>query len=388
MASHPTQITPWLAACVLLAMLDPNIAVAGDVSSDVARTTFDLGESFDPACFCFSNGNQLFALADYRNGAVKLYDLRDLKLQTTLSGFPQERGLTAFSTVRFSPDDTRLGVVCAGPRFSILDIRRRKEVFAFSPKCDNCWSTAVSSDLSVLAVGERWNISLWEPEQRRQSRVIEAKYPYYVWSLAFNHTGDCIASTSPWQFSWPKVWNVKDGSEAVQLEGMGTYEHVYEKNGRQLTAILPRSDVNWSSIVFSLDDTMVAAVGSRVHGDESGRVTRSAVARVWNVVSGKTSWNLEVPGRIFRAIAVDSVRNRVFVVGGTQLPRAKEADPYGVMVYALDTGHKLFQLNGHTNTVHTLHVSLDGRWVATSGNDATVRLWDVHLDLDKPRSGD
>jgi WD40 repeat protein len=41
------------------------------------------------------------------------------------------------------------------------------------------------------------------------------------------------------------------------------------------------------------------------------------------------------------------------------------------------TGEKLFELAGHTASVSALAYSSDGRQIATSSNDGTIRLWDA-----------
>ena len=48
-----------------------------------------------------------------------------------------------------------------------------------------------------------------------------------------------------------------------------------------------------------------------------------------------------------------------------------------VQIRDASNGAVLQQLNGHTGRVTNGALSSDGRWVVTSSDDATARVWDV-----------
>lgn len=366
----------WLLLWPVMMAFSADAAIMGEDSRDAAKTVFDLGLSGNRGCFGFSNANDMLAVADYRNGMVQLYDLRELKLRGKLTGFPQEQGLTGFVAVRFSSDDTQLAVLLAGPQLRILDLRDQKVVHEFSPHCKGFWSAAISPDLSMLALGERGTLSLWDIKLNTRSHAIDEVFSY-VWSLTFSHSGKYLASTSSFPRGWPKIWSVKAGSQVMQLDGVGTYLHTYYEYGQQKSAELLKSGVHWSSVAFSVDDTMLAAVGPRFDRQANGPATRYDVATIWSVATGKKIWELELPNRVFRAIAVVPARNCVMLAGGIENKSVGQSDAYCVKVFALDSPRELYNLRGHTDTVQSIQVSHDGRWMATGSDDATVRLWDL-----------
>lgn len=367
----------WLLSFAPMVMLYTAVPVMSDELDAVARKTFDLGLSVERSCcFCFSNANDLFALADYRSGTVQLYDLPELALRSRLVGFPREEGLTGFSNVRFSSDDRQVAVVYQGPKLRISDVRDQTTLDEFAPECDTCWSTAISSDLNSLAIGETWNISLWDVRQKRRAYTIEGK-SRYIWSLAFSRTAEYMVSTSLGRWGWPRVWNVNDGQEAVQLEGLGTYEHVYQKNGQQLTAVLPKSDVDWLYVAFSSDGTMLAASGQRNAKPSEENAAACGVARLWNLATGKVICSIEMPDSVLGAIAVVPERNWIIVAGCSEARSCDQPDAWCVKLFAIDSAYEVHSLKGHTDAVINVQVSRDGRWAATGSRDKTVRLWDL-----------
>jgi WD40 repeat protein/DNA-binding SARP family transcriptional activator len=157
-------------------------------------------------------------------------------------------------------------------------------------------------------------------------------------------------------------------------------------------------DVDVNDVAFSADGSMLATTGD------------DGAARVWDPMTGQEVWSFEredggVWGpsfspdgsllgaswpdqgmvRLFDLAAGRTVREigplpvtweTSFSPDGERLAVAV-ADPPGAIVVDVRSGQEAFALRGHGFPVQDVDWSPDGRWIATSSQDSTARIWEA-----------
>ena len=179
---------------------------------------------------------------------------------------------------------------------------------------------------TVLADGK---VKVWDSDSGTEIQVlgqIEA-----INAVAFNPIGKHLVTVT--NGNLPRIWDVKTGNELMSFPGHTDYVSFasFSPDGRHLLTV---SDDN--------------------------------TARIWNANTGEELLVLQHS---------DWVWNGIFSPDGKRVATASE---YEVFVWDAETGEKLFTLNGHVSTVHTLAFNPDGTMLASGSYDRKVVVWDAN----------
>jgi len=179
-----------------------------------------------------------------------------------------------------------------------------------------------------------------------------------VFSAAFSPDGKKIVTAS-YDYT-ARIWDVESGKELHTLLG-----HDGHSSGVH-------------SAFFSPDGKKIVTTGSdgaaRGLPDDDGNF---GCVRIWNADTGKELKKLE--GFFVSHFAVFSPDGKKIAAAGSQrIIDENTALFYArVLIWDVDSGKIVQQLEGHTQRVNTVDFSHDGKTILTSSRDGTARIWDT-----------
>ncbi|MGB7924276.1 MAG: caspase family protein [Pyrinomonadaceae bacterium] len=214
--------------------------------------------------------------------------------------------------------------------------------------------------------------------------VLQAGHAEMIYAVAFSPDGETLASVGA--DGTTRLWNVGSGVEMRSLAGHNAQSVVFSPDGKRLAtggggkivlwdiysgASLKQMKVNASvlrSIAFSPDGGLLASGGE------------DNLVHLWNVASGAElkalSGHTASPKTGSRgAYEIDDVHAVAFSPDGKWL--ASGGDDYTVRLWEISSGKELKVFRGHEDEVDSVAFSPDGKWLASGSADRTARVWDV-----------
>lgn len=233
------------------------------------------------------------------------------------------------------------------------------------------WSVIVSDNQQIVSASEDQTVRIWDMASGQCLRTLHG-FAARVWDVALDSQSSVLASCDD---QVVKLWDMDSGQCLKTFRGY--------------------PQVNWT-VSFSPTGYTLASGG------------QDQVVRIWDVesnaciqsLSGHDSyvhtlchhptepvlacgagniiylWNLET-GQQMRVLEghQGQVWKVVFSRDGRRL--ASTCFDQTVKIWDWRTGHCLLTLQGHSSWVFGADFSPDGRWLATSSIDKTIRVWDV-----------
>ncbi|HEY4312298.1 MAG TPA: WD40 repeat domain-containing protein [Pirellulales bacterium] len=241
------------------------------------------------------------------------------------------------------------GFVDGESKLCVFDVATRSEIARRGIGKKKVRSMAFSPDAETIGVGSDDGIvRLWKWQLEEEPREVDVchnpRQSVLVLSLAFSPEDSTLAVG------------------AYQSEQLGVF--VVPLAAPEQKRGLSVEDVNFwhpKSVAFSRDGRLLAA-------PINGSNARGGVA-VWEAATGKVAHRFEVPMSNYTSLA--------FSRDGTRLAAASDWDTR-MAVWDLATGKRMGEeLPGHTLPPGILKFTPDDDLLISSGDDGTLRVWDV-----------
>ena len=310
------------------------------LQNSLAQITLEHGNSvtsvaFSPDGTLLASGGKKF-----RNGEVKLWNVKTHQNIATLEGHGRD-----VTSVAFSPDGTLLASV-GDYEIKLWDVKTHQNIATLEGHWGDITSVVFSPDGTLLASGGKkfrnGEVKLWDVKTHQNIATFEVDWFTDVIFVAFSPDGTLLASVH--DDNKITLWNVATHQNIATLEGH-------------------RGDVV-TSVVFSPDSTLLASGGKNFGNGE---------VKLWNV---KTHQNIAT-----LKAGSDDIYSVVFSPDGTLL--ASGGGTFfgngAVRIWDVITRENIaaFQKTESFEDVVSVSFSPDGTLLASGSTRGKVKLWNV-----------
>lgn len=227
---------------------------------------------------------------------------------------------------------------------------------------------AYSPDGELVASGGQDRVvRIWEHRTGVMRNALFAGHRDWVWAVGWHPEGRLLASGG--DDGGVRLWDGLTGERQFRLEGhaAGIRSLSWSPDGRLLaTGGRDGRVVLWE--VEGLQQLAawdfpgpVATVGFDPHG--KGLAVSGLFFAELRKLDGTVFQTFEVEGRAVMQVGPDG---RVYI-----------GDDTGLRILDARTGNRIARLDGHQGAVRTLALHANGRVLASSGPDKSVRVWDT-----------
>lgn len=289
-------------------------------------------------------------------------------------------------TASFSPDGN---FIATGDRAGTVKIWRRdgKLLETIAAHTDAVWSVAWSADGETIATAsENTSVKLWKPD----GTLLETLRGHEAWVVSVIFSPDNTIITTSWDGT-VKIWNPNgDNIKTLASHNAGVFDISFSPDGETFATASRDGTVKlWSQDGENIKtmlahDDWVFSVSFSPDGETIATGSRNGMVKLWN----RNGEMLAIlPGHDAPVFGVS------FSPDGKTLASASWDTT--VKLWSLDfsrmrgksdkkiDGEELQTLPGHNDSVWSLDFSPDGKTLATTSEDGTVKLWSLRGDRAK-----
>jgi WD40 repeat protein len=283
----------------------------------------------------------------------------------------------------------------------IWNLRDGKMEDALDSPDENALSVNCSRNGNFLAVAHYDSVELWDMDKHvlLWKHALD-KYPvgkngdftwYHFYNVAISPDNKVLAAvmcdaTSD-HTAYIKFFSIESGLEVQSIEAASDFtgQVIFSPDSKEVALATPNAPVTLWSVgtgqqIFSLKDpTSLDSSAYSVAFSSDGRLVAAGLyehVTVWDAKSGQ----------VVRVMKEDSddptVQSSIGMIYSVVFSPKDDLIAAGggtgrVQLWDVPSGDKVHTLLGHNSSVNALSFRLDGKWLASAGDDATVRLWSV-----------
>ena len=340
------------------------------------------GATSTPHFITFSGDGKRIVSAN-SNGPVKLWNVEPEEETPTLMGCGH-----MVNCVAFYPDGVRTVSGAMDATVRVWDVTNGSEMMVLRGHEKGVTSVALSSDGRYIASGSLdTTTKIWNAETGSEIMTL-CGHESPVLSVAFSPDGKQIASGS--SDGTARLWDTVSASEVMVL--LNELDHplacvrvAFSPDSTQI--VTGSDDVTDSLRLWDCESGVelrvfrtyadVASVSSVAFSPDGRHIvsTHRNHMILWDAESGEALWwSVQCMGDL--GSANFSPDGRRIISGGGYYPHGPPMEETAIRLWDTETGIELLALHGHTNDVTGVVFSPDGKRIASSSLDGTVRIWE------------